>query len=141
CSVEEVWCRVARTHKLITPAAAGVCLLLNSRALPCALGVYLLKVSDGLRLGSTRSWLTILTSLKTWSISTRSSRSPSNRANQSPSVAEVVVVVTISFIVPLNCYKLGCQPDRFLTAPKVQISTVVSGVTAAFFGGVLEDLI
>ena len=27
----------------------------------------------------------------------------------------------ISFIIPLNCYKLGCQPDRFLIAPKVHL--------------------
>lgn len=52
CSFVLHWCRVARTHKLITPAAAGVCLLLNSHALPCALGVYLLKVSDGLSICS-----------------------------------------------------------------------------------------
>ena len=42
---------MVRTQK-VTAAAAGVCLLLNSRALLWALGVYLLNVSDGLSICS-----------------------------------------------------------------------------------------
>ncbi|ONM00557.1 Triosephosphate isomerase cytosolic [Zea mays] len=156
CSVEEVWCRVARTHKLITPAAAGVCLLLNSHALPCALGVYLLKVSDE----KIKDWSNVVVAYEpVWAIGTGKVATPAQaqevhaslrdwlKTNVSPEVAESTRIIYGGSVTTANYKELAAQPDvdGFLVGGaslKVMGSkTRIYMVLDFVMGGELHDII